>query len=254
MSFTALIPARLGSSRLPRKPLLDIGGKPMFVRTAEQAARSDATQVIIATDDQEIAQLAQEHGFEAALTRSDHPSGTDRLAEAAHQLGLAPDHIVVNVQGDEPLIDPALINQVAQLLERTPHAAMATCASALRDIGRMQDPNTVKVVCAADHTALYFSRAPIPWPRDAWADGPAALPQGLPVLHHIGLYAYRCDFLQRFPQLEKGPLERFEALEQLRALENGYRIAVAHVSGHPAPGVDTLSDLQRVRELWANRL
>jgi 3-deoxy-manno-octulosonate cytidylyltransferase (CMP-KDO synthetase) len=254
MSFIAVIPARAASTRLPDKPLLDIGGKPMVVRTAQQAALSGASRVVVATDDARIQTAAQQHGFEALLTRPDHPTGTDRLAEVAAQLQLAPDVIMVNVQGDEPLIDPELINHVAQLLAGQPDAAIATCATPIIAASALFNPNIVKVVCTQQQRALYFSRAPIPWARDALADGVQKLAPGLPALHHIGLYAYRVAFLQRFSSLEVGPLESFESLEQLRALENGYSIAVHITDTHPAAGVDTADDLARVRESFVNRL
>ncbi|HWK70525.1 MAG TPA: 3-deoxy-manno-octulosonate cytidylyltransferase [Burkholderiaceae bacterium] len=254
MSFIAVIPARAASTRLPGKPLLDIGGQPMVIRTAAQAARSQASRVVVATDDALIRQTVLEHGFEALLTRADHATGTDRLAEVAGQLGLAPEAIVVNVQGDEPLIDPEQINQVARLLDEAPDAAIATCATPIRDADTLFNPSAVKVVCALNGRALYFSRAPVPWARDALADGSRKLAPGLPALHHIGLYAYRAGFLARFPDLPVGPLESFESLEQLRALENGFSIAVRVTEGHPAMGVDTQEDLDRVREIVINRL
>jgi 3-deoxy-manno-octulosonate cytidylyltransferase (CMP-KDO synthetase) len=254
MSFIAIVPARAASTRLPDKPLLDLGGKPMVVRTANQAQQSNARQVFIATDDQRILQAAADHGLHGLLTRADHPTGTDRLAEAAQQLGLKPDDIVVNVQGDEPLIDPALINAVAGLLIKHPEAAIATCASPITQANTLFNPNAVKVVCDKNGKALYFSRAPIPWARDALADGQQRLAPGLPAQHHIGLYAYRVHFLERFSTLPEGTLERFEALEQLRALEHGYQIVVHPCSERPSAGVDTPEDLQRVRELFSNRL
>jgi 3-deoxy-manno-octulosonate cytidylyltransferase (CMP-KDO synthetase) len=254
MSFIAVIPARGASTRLPGKPLLDIAGQPMVVRTAAQAALSLASRVVVATDDLRIQQTVLEHGFEAVLTRAGHPTGTDRLSEVADQLGLAPESIVVNVQGDEPLIDPEQINEVARLLDAAPDAAIATCATPIRDAHTLFNPSAVKVVCALNGRALYFSRAPIPWARDALADGSRRLAPGLPALHHIGLYAYRAGFLAQFPGLPVGPMETFESLEQLRALENGFSIAVRITADHPAMGVDTQEDLDRVREIFANRL
>ena len=254
MSFVAVIPARAASTRLPGKPLLDIAGKPMVVRTAEQAAKSNASHVVIATDDINIQAAAREHGFDALLTRADHPTGTDRLSEVVTQLQLSPDEIVVNVQGDEPLIDPDQINSVAQLLAETPDAAIATCATAITEAATLFNPNAVKVVCTHQQRALYFSRAPIPWARDALANGDQTLAPGLPAWHHIGLYAYRSQFLQAYPALPSGPLESFESLEQLRALENGYSIVVHIAASHPAAGVDTPEDLARVREIFINRL
>ena len=244
----------MASTRLPDKPLADIAGKPMVVRVAERAARSGATGVYIATDDARVAQAAAAHGHAALLTRADHPTGTDRLAEAVEQLGLADDAVVVNVQGDEPLIDPALVDAVAATLQASPDAAIATCACPLADAEALFNPNVVKVVCGAGGRALYFSRAPIPWARDALAGGTRVLAPGLPALHHIGLYAYRAGFLKCYPTLAPGPLEAFESLEQLRALENGYAIAVRVTDTHPAAGVDTEEDLARVREMFANEL
>jgi len=254
VSFVALIPARMASTRLPDKPLADIAGKPMVVRVAERAARSRATRVCIATDDVRVEQAAAAHGHAAILTRADHPTGTDRLAEAVEHLGLPGDAIVVNVQGDEPLIDPALIDAVAALLQARPDADIATCACPLADAEALFNPNVVKVVCGADERALYFSRAPIPWARDALAGGQRLLAPGLPALHHIGLYAYRVSFLRRFPTLPQGTLERYEALEQLRALEHGHAIVVHRTPQPPMAGVDTPADLQRVRTLYANGL
>lgn len=254
MRFTIIIPARRASTRLPDKPLQDIAGIPMVVRTAQQASLSQAKRVIVATDDTHIEQTVSAHGFETVLTRPDHPTGTDRLAEVAQKLELEPDAVVVNVQGDEPLIEPAIINDVAHLLDRTPDAAMATCACPITEADTLFNPNAVKVVCNLADSALYFSRAPIPWARDALARQPRQLATGLPALHHIGLYALRTNFLLQFPKLPVGPLEEFEALEQLRALENGFSIAVHRVSSLPAPGVDTVEDLERVRQVYLNRL
>ncbi len=248
--FTVLIPARYASTRLPGKALADIGGKPMVVRVAENARRSGAARVVIATDDTRIGDAATAHGIEACLTRGDHPTGTDRLAEVAATLELAPDAIVVNVQGDEPLLAPALIARVAALLASRPDAAIATACHAIHDVEEAFNPNVVKVVLDARGNALYFSRATIPWARDAFAgETPTAIPAGLPLYRHYGLYAYRVGFLQRFPTLEPSPIERFEALEQLRALWHGERIVVEIASSTPAPGVDTPDDLARVRAL-----
>lgn len=254
MSFIAVVPARLASTRLPDKPLLDICGKPMVVRTAERARASDADSVLVATDTPRVQAAVQEHGFQALLTRPDHPSGTDRLAEVVEQLALADEAILVNVQGDEPLIDPQLINAVAELLQAEPQAAMATCASRIRSAETFFNPNAVKVVCNAAGHALYFSRAPLPWARDAFAQSRASLPPDLNGLHHIGLYAYRAGFLRRFSRLPQGPLERWESLEQLRALENGHTIAVHICDTHPEAGVDTPEDLARVRLVCANQV
>ncbi|MBS0321581.1 MAG: 3-deoxy-manno-octulosonate cytidylyltransferase [Proteobacteria bacterium] len=248
--FVALIPARYASTRLPGKPLADINGKPMVVRVAERAAASGAARVVVATDDTRVIDAVRAAGCEALLTRGDHPTGTDRLAEAARALGLADDDIVVNVQGDEPLLEPALIRRMADVLAQHPEAAIATAAHPITDVAEAFNPNVVKVVCDARGYALYFSRATIPWARDAFARGaPAALPPGLPLLRHYGLYAYRVAFLARFPELAPAPIEGCEALEQLRALWHGYRIVVELTVGAPAPGVDTPDDLARVRAL-----
>jgi 3-deoxy-manno-octulosonate cytidylyltransferase (CMP-KDO synthetase) len=276
--FTVLIPARHASTRLPGKPLADIGGKPMVVRVAERARASGAHRVAVATDDERIRAAVIAHGFEAVLTRSDHPTGTDRLAEAATALCLATDDIVVNVQGDEPLLEPALIRHMAQLLAGEAQASIATACHPIDDPREAFNPNVVKVVMDARGFALYFSRATIPWARDGFAAAPAhavdgresvasgeageagdaalrpvPLPPGLPLFRHYGLYAYRVGFLLAYPALAQSPLERFEALEQLRALWHGYRIIVAVTDGTPAPGVDTVEDLERVRALHAAR-
>ena len=249
--FTVLIPARYASTRLPGKPLADIGGLPMVVRVARNAAKSHADRVVIACDDPRIRDAATAHGVEAVLTRADHPTGTDRLAEAAAALHLRDDAIVVNVQGDEPLLAPALVSDVAALLASRSDAAIATACHPIDSVDEAFSPNVVKVVLDARQNALYFSRATIPWARDAFA-GPAtgSLPPGLPIYRHYGLYAYRVDFLRRFPALPPAPIERFEALEQLRALWHGERIVVAITHGTPAPGVDTPEDLDRVRALY----
>ena len=248
--FTVLIPARLASSRLPDKPLADIAGLPMVVRVARQAARSQAVRCVVAADDERILQACAAHGVEALLTRRDHPSGSDRLAEACTLLGLPDDAVVVNVQGDEPLIDPALIDAVARELMQRPDCVMSTAAHTMADMTDFLNPNVVKVVLDRQQTALYFSRAPIPWWRDGMAD-PAqrhTLPSPAP-LRHIGIYGYRAGFLRRFPQLAVAPLETTESLEQLRVLWHGERIAV-HLSDHaPGAGVDTPEDLARVRAL-----
>ena len=253
MKFIAIVPARLASTRLPDKPLVDICGKPMVVRTAERACASEAARVLIATDSQRIIEAAENHGCEALLTRPDHPSGTDRLAEVVERMRLPDDAVVVNVQGDEPLIEPSLINAVAAVLQSDNRAAIATCASRITEAAIFFNPNAVKVVCNAVGHALYFSRAPMPWARDAFAQSRDHIPEDLGALHHIGLYAYRAGFLRQFGRLPQGPLERWEALEQLRALENGYTIAVHVTDGRPAPGVDTPEDLERVRRLFDGR-
>lgn len=254
--FVALIPARLASTRLPGKPLADIGGLPMVVRVAHRAAQSGATRVVIATDAPEVAQAARSHGIDAVMTRTDHPSGTDRLAEAAAALGLADDEIVVNVQGDEPLIPPALIAAVAGLLEERTDCAIATAAHPVASIAEYLNPNAVKVVIDASGRAAYFSRAPIPWDRDhpgaAGGRAPAAFSAAMqadPPLRHVGLYAYRVAFLRAYPGLARSPYETVESLEQLRALWHGYHIAVLRTPQAPPAGVDTPQDLERVRAL-----
>ena len=250
MSFTVIIPARLASTRLPDKPLADIGGKPMVVRVAEQAEQSGAAQVVVAADAPAILDACAAHGVRAVATRADHPSGSDRLAEACQLLGLDGDDLIVNVQGDEPLIDPALIDAVANLLQKQPLAQMGTAAHAIKNIEDFTNPNVVKVVTDARGLALLFSRAPLPWWRDGFAQGILQLPTSPAPLRHIGIYSYRAAFLRAFPSLPPAPLEQCEALEQLRALWHGHRIAV-HVTPHaPGPGVDTPEDLARVRALF----
>lgn len=255
MPFTVIIPARLASTRLPNKPLADLDGKPMVVRVAERAATSGAERVIVATDHVDIAEACRQHGVAVQMTRADHPSGTDRIAEVAAAIGLAADAVVVNVQGDEPLIDPALISATAaQIRQGVP---MATAAHAIEDMADLFNPNVVKVVLDKSSRALYFSRAVIPWHRNAFAQSPdmqATLPAGYTPLRHIGLYAYVNDFLQAYPKLTVSPLEQIEALEQLRVLWHGYQIAVHVTEFAPTAGVDTLDDLLRVRHIFAQRL
>jgi len=251
MVFSILIPARLASTRLPNKPLADIAGLPMVVRVAQRAAEAGAERVVVAADDARIVQACAAHGVQALLTRSDHASGSDRLAEACELLGLDGEQVVVNVQGDEPLIDPQLVRDCAALLQQRSDCVMSTAAHPIDTLADYLDPNIVKVVLDAAGLALYFSRAPIPWRRDGGAGGQPALPQDPPPLRHVGLYAYRAAFLRRFPALPATALERCEALEQLRVLWHGQRIAV-HVSARaPGTGVDTPEDLQRVRALFA---
>jgi 3-deoxy-manno-octulosonate cytidylyltransferase (CMP-KDO synthetase) len=245
--FTVVIPARLASTRLPDKPLADIGGAPMVVRVAQRAALSAARAIVVATDHESIRRACEAHGVRALMTRADHASGSDRLAEAATELGLADDATVVNVQGDEPLIEPALIDACAALLAQREDCVMSTVAHAIHDAADYTNPNVVKVVLDAQSRALLFSRAPLPW----WRDGAPAMPVEPPALRHVGLYAYRAGFLRRFPQLTPAPLERTEALEQLRVLWHGERIAVHVTDTAPGPGVDTPSDLERVRHLYA---
>jgi 3-deoxy-manno-octulosonate cytidylyltransferase (CMP-KDO synthetase) len=248
VGFTVLIPARLASTRLPDKPLADIGGLPMVVRVAQRAEQSSAAQVVVAADSARIADACSRHGVRAVLTRADHPSGSDRLAEACEHLGLARDDVVVNVQGDEPLIDPALIDAVAALLQQRPQASMSTAAHPIASLADFTNPNVVKVVLQADGLALYFSRAPIPWWRDGFAQGVSALPDPAP-LRHVGIYGYRAGFLREFPRMPAAPVESCEALEQLRALWHGHRIAVHVADRAPGAGVDTPEDLERVRKL-----
>jgi 3-deoxy-manno-octulosonate cytidylyltransferase (CMP-KDO synthetase) len=246
--FHVLIPARLASTRLPNKPLADIAGKPMVVRVAERAAGAGAAQVVVAADDARIVEACTAHGVRALLTRADHHSGSDRLAEACELLQLDGDDIVVNVQGDEPLIEPTLIAQCAALLAAHPECAVSTAAHAITEPAEFINPNVVKLVCDAAGRALYFSRAPIP----CWRDGPAGALPPAAALRHMGLYAYRAAFLRRFPSLAPAPLEQLEALEQLRVLWHGERIAVLLSASAPGPGVDTPEDLARVRALrWA---
>ena len=247
--FTVLIPARYASTRLPAKALADIGGRPMVVRVAERARASGAHRVVVATDDPRIAEAVIAHRFDAIMTRATHATGTDRLAEAATVLALGADEIVVNVQGDEPLLEPALIRRVAELLAERDDAAMATACHRIVDDAEAFNPNVVKVVLDRRRYALYFSRATIPWARDAFANGGRNVPGDMPLYRHYGLYAYRVRFLQTFPTLTPAPIEAFEALEQLRALWHGYRITVEIADGTPAPGVDTEDDLARVRAL-----
>ena len=253
MDFSVLIPARLASSRLPNKPLADLAGQPMVVRVAQRAALSRARQVVVAADSLSIVQACEQAGVRCVLTDPGHPSGSDRLAQACALLALGPDEVVVNVQGDEPLIDPVLIDAVAQLLHERPDCAMATAAHSIDSWADFQNPNVVKVVTDQQGTALYFSRAPIAHGRDFpeqpwWQSGALPAP-----LRHIGIYAYRVGFLQLFPKLAQAPIEKLESLEQLRALWHGHRIAVHTTQQAPGPGVDTPQDLERVRELMRSR-
>ncbi|HEU4776511.1 MAG TPA: 3-deoxy-manno-octulosonate cytidylyltransferase [Telluria sp.] len=250
MGFIVIIPARLASTRLPNKPLADLGGKPMVVRVAERAALSGADRIIVATDHDDIAAACIAHGVEVCMTRADHPSGTDRIAEVARALDLAPDAVVVNLQGDEPLIDPALLAATASRIG--PDVPMATCAHPIDTVADVFNPNVVKVVLDKRERALYFSRATIPWDRDGFAASREALPAGYRPLRHIGLYAYSNAFLQTYPGLAASPLEGVEALEQLRVLWHGYPIAVHITDSAPAAGVDTPEDLARVRLHYAD--
>lgn len=250
-AFHVLIPARLASTRLPNKPLADLAGLPMVVRVAQRALASGAASVTVAGDDASILDACNRHGISALLTRPNHPSGSDRLAEACEALQLPEEAVVVNVQGDEPLMDPALIVAVAKQLHERSDCVMSTAAHAIHDTAEFQNPHVVKVVVDQRGTALYFSRAPIPW----WRDGPTepgqppALPRHPPALRHIGIYGYRVGFLRRFPLLAPAPVEACESLEQLRVLWHGERIAVHITDQAPGPGVDTAADLERVRAL-----
>ena len=259
-AYTVLIPARLSSTRLHNKPLADLGGKPLIVRVAEQAARSQASAVVVATDATIIAEAVRHAGFEAVMTRDDHPSGTDRLAEAATLLGLPDEAIVVNLQGDEPEIDPGLLEAVARRLAADSQAPMATCAHPLETLADWLNPNVVKVLTNDQGHALYFSRAPIPFARDALKGFPATLPKALPAfpagaepLRHIGLYAYRAGFLRHYAKLPPAAIETVEALEQLRVLAAGYAIALEQVAEAPPAGIDTPADLEAARARWQQR-
>ena len=269
MKLTVLIPARLASTRLPNKPLADVAGLPLIVRVAQQvtsfATNKEAPQAIntpattifgtkiravVACDSESILKVCQQHNIEAVLTRSDHPSGSDRLAEACEMLQLADDEIVVNVQGDEPLIDPQLILDVALLLQNSPTASMSTAAHVIDSLDEFRNPNVVKVVTDAQNLAMYFSRAPIGWWRDGSTAGLPQLPLSPKPLRHIGIYAYRVGFLKQFPKLPQAEIEVCEALEQMRAMWHGYRIAVHVTEQAPGPGVDTPEDLERVRQFF----
>lgn len=249
MSFVIIIPARMASTRLPDKPLADIAGKPMVVRVAERAALSSASRVIVATDHRSVLAACEQAGVEVKMTRADHPSGTDRIAEIAADLPLPDDAVIVNVQGDEPLIDPELINACAKRVNA--HTPMATAAHTIHQIAEVFNPNVVKVVLDAKGDALMFSRAPLPWHRDGFARDRQFMPPDYTPLRHIGIYGYRRDFLLHYPKLPVSPLETIEALEQLRVLWHGHRIAVHRVDEAPAAGVDTPEDLERVRRHFA---
>lgn len=247
MPFSVIIPSRYASTRFPGKPLADIAGKPMVVRVAGQAAKSAASEILVACDHPDIARTVKAAGFEAVMTRKDHATGTDRLAEVVAKRKYATNHVVVNVQGDEPLIPPTLINAVAANLAAHREASIATACHRITTMAEFANPNVVKVVFDAQGYALYFSRALIPWARDAFATAlPKQLPPRLPAFRHLGIYAYRCGFLTAFKRLRPHPLEQAESLEQLRALANGYRISVAIARNAPHPGVDTPQDLKRI--------
>lgn len=250
MGVRVVIPARYDSTRLPGKPLADIAGQPMIVRVAAAARRAQSDGVWVAADDERIIAAVRQYGFDAVMTSRDHSSGTDRIAEVVDRLQWDDADIVVNVQGDEPLLEPSLVEAVAGALRGNPDAAMATAAHSLTTVDDFFNTNVVKVVCDSRGRALYFSRAPIPWDRDRFADRRDVLPADLPAQRHIGLYAYRVSFLRRFGKLAASPLERCESLEQLRALWHGYPIQVVSVDHAPASGVDTVEDLERVRRLF----
>ncbi len=248
MSFTVIIPARMKSTRLPEKPLLPIEGVPMVMRVAEAARKSGALRVVVATDHEAICDACRAYGVEALMTKASHPTGTDRLSEAVEMMGLPDDAIIVNVQGDEPLIPPEVVGQVAELLEAHPECAIATAAHPIRDVESFMNPNVVKVELNAKGEAMTFTRAPVPWPRDHFRKhGMSSMPEGHPSLHHVGLYAYRAGFLKRFPTLPQAPIEEAESLEQLRAMYFGERIAVLVLDAALPAGVDTQEDLDRVR-------
>jgi 3-deoxy-manno-octulosonate cytidylyltransferase (CMP-KDO synthetase) len=250
MTYSVVIPARFGSTRLPGKPLLEIHGKSMIQRVWEQASLSKASQVVIATDDTRIYDVARAFGARVCMTSAEHPSGTDRLQQVALELGFAQDHIVVNVQGDEPLIPAVVIDQVATNLSANVAAGVATLCESIDSVDDLTNTNVVKVVGDAAGMALYFSRAPIPWPRDAFAQEPGTFPSNGQWFRHIGIYAYRTSFLHRYVTWTPAPQEQLESLEQLRALHNGIKIHVAPAVQRVPPGVDTLEDLEQVRHLF----
>jgi 3-deoxy-manno-octulosonate cytidylyltransferase (CMP-KDO synthetase) len=249
--FVVIVPARLASTRLPRKPLADLAGEPMVVRVARRASASGASRVVVATDSDEVLAACRHFDVAAVLTRADHPTGTDRLAEAADALQLTDETIVANVQGDEPLLPPEVVSRVAGLLAQRQDCAMATAAHPLADAAEFFNPNVVKVVTDTTGRALLFSRAPIPWARDAFAATRDRLPGAFPAWRHVGLYAYRAGFLRRFPTLPRAPIEEQENLEQLRVLWHGFGIAVLPLAERLPPGVDTREDLEKVRALLA---
>jgi 3-deoxy-manno-octulosonate cytidylyltransferase (CMP-KDO synthetase) len=253
MDFSVVIPARYGSTRLPGKPLLDIAGKPMIQRVWEQACKSAATRIVIATDDSRIAELSNSFGAQVCMTLAEHPSGTDRLQQVSTQLGLAAEHIVVNVQGDEPLIPPAVIDQVARNLEQNSRVSVATLCEEISSASEVHNPNAVKVVFDAQGVALYFSRASIPWARDDFARDMKTMPTQGSWYRHIGLYAYRVGFLDRYVSWKPAPLEQLEQLEQLRALYNGERIHVEVASAPVPAGVDTAEDLEHIRASFSDQ-
>jgi 3-deoxy-manno-octulosonate cytidylyltransferase (CMP-KDO synthetase) len=250
--FVVAIPARYAASRLPGKPLRLLAGEPLVLHVARRALSAGAREVWVAADDQRIADALAGSGVRVAMTSSTHPSGTDRLAECARIAGWSDDTIVVNLQGDEPFAPAEGIRAVAALLRKS-GAEMATLAARVTDVETLFDPNAVKLVQAASGDALYFSRAPLPWPRDAFARDRSRLPDGGHWLRHIGIYAYRAGFLQRFAAMPPGRLEQIESLEQLRVLEAGFRIAAAVTPAPFPPGVDTPEDLERAQARMAGQ-
>lgn len=250
--FIVAIPARYGSTRLPAKPLREIGGVPMVVRVAQRALQAGASQVVVAVDDARVAEVLTGHGVDICMTRSDHASGSDRLAECAAHYDWPEGAIVVNLQGDEPFAPAAGIREVARALAED-DAPMATLATPITDAHELFDPHAVKLVRDARGRALYFSRAPLPWARDAFAVGRQVLPEGVPFLRHIGIYAYRAGFLHRYAALSRTPLEQTESLEQLRVLEHGHAIAVRLTPEPFPPGIDTVADLERAEQWLASQ-
>jgi len=246
--FKVVIPARYGSTRLPGKPLLAIAGKPMIAHVCERAREAAADAIVVATDDERIYRAVQALGIDAVMTRADHQSGTERIAEVAEKLGWASDDIIVNLQGDEPLLDPKYLRAASAVLAGQEQAGIATLAAAIHDSEEVFNPNAVKVVLNRHGYALYFSRAPIPWDRDGFAAGNRTLSGNMPYYRHIGLYAYTVDFLRRYCHWDASVLEKTESLEQLRILWQGEAIAVSIVDQIPPAGVDTLEDLQRVEQ------
>ncbi len=246
-SFVVVIPARYASRRFPGKPLAELDGKPMVTHVVDRAVESGADEVIVATDDKRIADAVADCHCTVAMTGNGHATGTDRIAEVVKQLGWHDDTIVVNAQGDEPLMPPDMISAVASKLDHCPDAAIATACHPISEVTEFMDTNAVKVVFDQSGYALYFSRAPIPWPRDEFAADRSRLPPDFPAYRQVGIYAYRCSFLRAYAELAPATLEKFESLEQLRALANGYRIAVSVAAQAPPPGIDTPDDLERAR-------
>ncbi len=250
--YRIVIPARLSSTRLPRKPLLDLGGESVIVRVCQAATRASAEAIVVATDSEEIADVVRDRGFDVQLTSDEHESGTDRLAEVVAARAWPADDVIVNLQGDEPGIPPALLDQAAALLHAHPQAGIATFGTPIRSVDELFDPAVVKVVGSESGLALYFSRAPIPWVRDEFGSGrPDALPEGTEFLRHLGLYAYRVETLRRFARLAPAAIEQAEKLEQLRAMAAGIPIALGRIDEPPGHGIDTPADLERVRRLYA---